>query len=118
MGADGEEGQVWSRESGFWRISPDLPEGLELAEGQQPVELVLTDAAGLVALFLGAVGNGRIDLATDLMARTASAPDIGGATRLYGNVGGELLWAWDIAAFGHELQSYASGRLGRVADEE
>jgi hypothetical protein len=118
MGADGEEGQVWSRESGFWRISPDLPEGLELAEGQEPVELVVTDAAGLVALFLGAVGNGRIDLATDLMARTASAPDIGGATRLYGNVGGELLWAWDIAAFGHELQSYASGRLSRVADEE
>jgi hypothetical protein len=117
VGPDGEDGAVWSRESGFWRISPQLPEGLELGEGQQPVELVLTDASGTVALFLGAVGNGRIEIATDLMARTASAPDVGGATRLYGNVGGELLWAWDIAAFGHELQSYASGRLARSHEE-
>lgn len=117
IGPDGEEGAVWSRESGFWRVAPDVPEGFELGEGQHPVELVLSDASGTIALFLGTVGNGRIDVATDLMARTASAPDVGGATRLYGNVGGELLWAWDIAAFGHELQSYASGRLSRVVEE-
>lgn len=114
IGPDGEEGQIWSRETGYWRVPPSAPEGLELAEGQHPVELFLTDAAGTVALYLGAVGNGRIDLGTDLMARSASAPEVGGATRLYGNVGGELLWAWDIAAFGNPLQSYASGRLERV----
>jgi len=60
------------------------------------------------------VGNGRIDLGTDLMARTASAPEVASATRLYGLVNGELMWALDLAAFGHELQSYASGRLSRV----
>lgn len=118
MGPDGEDGQIWSTESGFWRVSPDVPEGVELTEGQRPIELVVADAAGSVALYVGAVGNGRIDLGTDLMARTASAPDIGGATRLYGNVGGDLLWAWDLAAFGHDLQSYASARLSRVDGAE
>ncbi len=114
MGPDGEEGQVWSAESGFWRISPTVPDGITLRDYQHPLEVVLSDAAGMVAVYLGAVGNGRIDLASDVMARTSSAPDVGGATRLYGNVAGELMWAWDLAAFGHELQSYASGRLSRV----
>lgn len=118
MGPDGEDGQIWSTESGFWRVSPQTPEGVELAEGQSPVELVVADASGSVALYVGAVGNGRIELGTDLMARTASAPDIAGATRLYGNVGGDLLWAWDLAAFGNELQSYASARLIRIAHAE
>lgn len=118
VGADGEDGDVWSSETGYWRISPQVPEDMELAEGQHPVELVLADGAGSIALFIGAVGNGRIDLASDLMARTASAPDVGGATRLYGSVGGDLLWAWDIAAFGNPLQSYASGRLTRMPTEE
>lgn len=114
MGADGEEGQVWSLETGFWRVAPSVPEGYELKDFQHPLEVVLTDASGYVSVYVGAVGNGRIDLGTDLMARTASAPEVGGATRLYGLVNGELFWAWDLAAFGHELQSYASARLERV----
>ena len=110
----GEPGQVWSVESGFWRIAPETPPGLTLQDFQHPVEVVLADSAGMVSVYIGAVGNGRLDIATDLMARTASAAEVGGATRLYGNVKGELMWAWDLAAFGHSLQSYASGRLVRV----
>lgn len=116
MGPDGEDGQVWSVETGFWRISPSVPDDIELEDFQHPLEVVLTDASGYVSVYVGAVGNGRVDLGTDLMARTASAPAVAGATRLYGNVNGELMWAWDLAAFGNELQSYASGRLSRVAD--
>ncbi|MGC4175535.1 FABP family protein [Demequina sp.] len=114
MGPDGETGQVWAVESGFWRVAPSVPEGYELKDFQHPLEVVLTDAAGFVAVYVGAVGNGRIDLGTDLMARTASAPEVAGATRLYGLVNGELMWAQDLAAFGNELQSYASGRLSRI----
>ena len=40
--------------------------------------------------------------------------ELSAATRLYGLVEGDLLWTWDIAAFGHPLQSYASARLRRV----
>jgi len=116
MGPDGEPGQVWSAENGFWRVSPAVPDGIELQDFQHPIEVVLTDASGYVSVYVGAVGNGRVDLGTDLMARTASAPEVAGATRLYGHVNGELMWAWDLAAFGHELQSYLSGRLSRIDD--
>ncbi|MFV0286310.1 MAG: heme-binding beta-barrel domain-containing protein [Demequina sp.] len=33
---------------------------------------------------------------------------------MYGLVEGELMWAWDLAAFGNDLQSYLSARLTRA----
>lgn len=116
IGLDGEDTAVWSSEQGYWRVPPVAPEGFDLAEGQHPVEVLVADASGSVALYLGVVGAGKIQVATDLMARTASAPDIGGASRLYGSVAGELMFAFDIAAFGNDLQSYASGRMSRLEE--
>lgn len=117
-GADGGEGpdggghgQVWSTESGYWRIPPDRP--ADTPDGKEPVELLLIDPAGHLTLYAGIVGNGRIDLASDLIARTPDAAEVNAATRLYGLVDGALMWAWDIAAFGEPLQSYASARLVR-----
>jgi len=110
---DGDEGQVWATESGFWRLPPDRPEGLPA--DQRIVELLLTDPAGHLSLYAGTLGNGRIDLASDLLARTPDAAELSAATRMFGLVQGDLLWAWDIAAFGQPLQSYASARLRRVA---
>ncbi|MFW7414799.1 FABP family protein [Demequina sp. SO4-18] len=115
-GADAQPGQVWAVESGFWRVSPQAPEGVELQDFQHPIEVVLSDASGLLTCYLGAVGNGRIDLASRFAAATESGPEVRGATRMYGNVGGELMWAWDLAAFGQDLQSYMSARLSRVDD--
>lgn len=112
--AEGQEPQVWASETGYWRVPPVAPEGVVLREGQFPVEVLLTDGAGILSLYLGAVGNGRIDLATDMVARVPSAAEFTGSTRMYGLVAGELLWAWDAAAFGHDLQSYASAKLTRV----
>ena len=103
--------QVWSTERGFWRVPPDRP--ADLPADQHPVELLLTDPAGHLTLYAGSVGNGRIDLASDLIARTPDAAELTAATRLYGLVDGDLLWTWDIAAFGEPLQSYASARMTR-----
>ncbi len=115
VGADDDAGPAWGSETGFWRVPPEVPDGITLRDDQHPVEMLLADASGVLSLYLGAIGNGRIDLATDLMARTASGAEMSGATRMYGLVEGDLLWAWDLAAFGEELQSYASARLTRVA---
>lgn len=114
LGPDGEAGPVWGAETGFWRVSPEAPDGITLRDGHFPIEVLISDAAGVVSVYLGAVGEGRIDIATDLMARTAGGAEMAGATRMYGLVQGDLLWAWDLAAFGHELQSYLSARLSRV----
>ncbi|MFC8731846.1 FABP family protein [Luteimicrobium sp. NPDC057192] len=102
---------VWETETGYWRVSPDRPEGL--TEAQQPLEVMLADPAGWLTLYVGAVGNGRIDLVHDLIARTSSSAEITAAKRLYGLVEGDLMWVWEIAAFGHPLQNYASARLVR-----
>lgn len=107
------EDDVWATEQGFWRVPPDRP--ADLPAGRHPVELLLVDPAGHLVLFAGAVGNGRIDLASDLVARTPDAVEVTAARRLFGLVEGELMWTWDLAAFGERLQPYASARMSRVS---
>ncbi len=111
-------GPVWSTETGYWRVSPERD--LALPADRHPLEVLLTDPAGHLSLYVGSTGNGRVDLVSDLIARTSSAAEITAATRMYGYVQGELMWAWDLAAFGQGLQSYASARLSRVeaADDD
>ncbi len=109
---DGEpEGRVWAVESGYWRVPPDRP--AELPADRFPVELLLVDPAGHLTLYAGVTGNGRIDLASDVVVRSPDAAEVTAATRLYGLVQGELMWTWDLAAFGEPLQSYASARMSR-----
>ncbi|WP_277211207.1 FABP family protein [Isoptericola croceus] len=103
---------VWSTETGYWRISSDRPEGVP--EGKHALEVLVTDASGRLSLFLGLVGDGRVDLATDFVARTSTAAEVTAAKRLYGNVEGRLLWLEELAAFGHPMGSYASGELDRA----
>ena len=66
-------------------------------------------------LYAGRVTGPRIDLATDVVARTTTAKEYTASTRMYGLVDGELMWAWDMAALGRELTSHASARLKRVS---
>lgn len=103
---------VWATEQGFWRVPPDRPEGLPA--DRHPVELLLADPSGHLSLYAGAAGNGKIELVSDLIARTPDAAEVSAGRRLLGLVEGDLLWAWDLAAFGEPLQSYASARMQRV----
>ena len=103
---------VWSTETGYWRVPPERPD--DLPEGKTPLEVLLADPAGRVTLYVGAIGDARVDLVSDLMARTASSADVSASSRLYGLVEGELMWVWELAAFGHPLQSYASAKLTRL----
>ncbi|SDD38950.1 protein of unknown function [Sanguibacter gelidistatuariae] len=103
---------IWSTETGYWRIPPERPD--DLPEGKTPLEVLLADPAGRVTLYVGAIGDARVDLVSDLMARTASSVEVTASSRLYGLVEGDLMWVWELAAFGHPLQSYASARLTRL----
>ena len=66
-------------------------------------------------LYAGTVKGPRIDLTTDVVARTKTAKEYTASTRMYGLVGGELMWAWDMAAMGHELASHSSARLKKLS---
>ncbi|GIG30325.1 FABP family protein [Cellulomonas marina] len=113
--SDEPEAPVWTTETGYWRVPPERPDGL--GADQHPVEVLLADASGHVGLYVGAVGNGRVELVSDVIARSATGAEITASKRLYGLVQGELMWANDLAAFGQPMQSYASARLARVGDE-
>lgn len=114
ISAIAQDGPLWSTETGYWRIAPESRTGV--SADKHAVEVLLADPAGHLSLYVGETGNGRIDLVSDLIARTATAAEVTAATRMYGFVHGDLMWAWDLAAFGQALQSYAAARLSRVDD--
>ncbi len=107
-----ENATVWTTETGYWRASTDTLDGLT-AE-QHTIEVLLADASGRLTAFLGWVGNGRVELASQRTIRTSTAPDVSGSRRMFGLVGGRLFWSEDLVAFGQPLQSYSSGQLTRL----
>ncbi len=89
-------------------------ETLRRPDGGFEIEVSIVHPGGVNEFYLGRALGPRIDLSTDAVMRTASAKEYAAATRLYGLVDNHLLWAWDIAAFGQDLRTHASGRLARV----
>ena len=55
--------------------------------------------------------GGKLELTTDAVARTETAKEYVGGKRLYGNVEGDLLYAFDMAAMGQALQPHTWARL-------
>jgi hypothetical protein len=108
LDADGEKVRPLAAESGFWR--PGGP----AASGGIEVEVLLAHPTGFVEIYLGTADGPRVDLATDVVARTSTAKEYTAAKRLYGLVEGDLLWAMDMAAMGQPLQAHSSARLKRV----
>ncbi|MDQ1574464.1 MAG: hypothetical protein QOH44_2023, partial [Actinomycetota bacterium] len=94
--------------------TPDAVETLRNEVGGFDIEVSLIHPGGVHELYLGRVKGPRIDLATDAVMRSATAKEYAAATRMYGLVDSELLWAWDIAALGQDLRTHSSGRLTRV----
>lgn len=108
MDEQGHRGDLFDVESGYWRATG------EAIEGGTALEVLLSHPTGVVEIFVGRVYGARVDLETDVVARTATADEYTAATRMYGLVEGDLLWAVDVAAHGFPLQSQASARLKRV----
>ena len=109
----GQTGQIWHQESGYWRVTP----GQNQQDPPFELEVFVSDPVGVLTLYLGQVNGPRIDLGSDAMVRSATAAEMNAATRIYGLVEGDLLWAWDLAAFGHPLSSYLSARLTKTEPE-
>lgn len=107
LDADGNKVRPLSTETGFWRIQPD-----------RQLEVCLAHPTGIVEIYVGEVVFHKIELRTDVVARTATAKEYTAGHRLYGLVGGNLMYAYDMAAVGQPLQSHASAELKKVGDFE
>ncbi|WP_454931599.1 FABP family protein [Actinomyces oricola] len=117
--------QVWSTETAYWRpISQEQPEAQDGqdAASRTPLtrlELVSADPAGHVGVWEGWIQGPRAQVGTQAVGRSRSAAVLTEMTRMFGLVGGDLMWTQDMAAFDvEESTTYASGRLGRVEGAE
>jgi hypothetical protein len=100
---DGNRVRPLATETGYWRPQPD-----------NQVELVLAHPTGITEIYIGEVTGTKIELRTDVVARTSSAKEVTAGHRLYGLVDGDLAWAYDMAAVGQPLQPHLSAQLKRV----
>jgi hypothetical protein len=105
----GERGRPLATESGYWRPAGPAPDGTG-----SDLEVLLVHPTGIAEIYLGSVVGPRVELQTDLVARTTTAQEYNAAKRMYGLVEGDLLWVLEMAALGHPLTPHASARLKRV----
>ena len=103
LDADGKPGRPLATETGFWRPQAD-----------DRLEVMLAHPTGIVEIYLGEVTGTKIEMATDLVASTESAKEVRAGHRLYGLVGADLAYAFDMAAVGQPLQPHISAQLKRV----
>jgi hypothetical protein len=100
---EGNLGVPLATESGYWRLQPE-----------NKVEVLLAHPTGITEIYVGEVTGTRIEIGTDVVARTATAKEVAAGRRLYGLIGEDLGYAFDMAAVGQELQPHISAQLKRV----
>lgn len=103
----GDKVRPLASETGYWRVGA-------AESAPTDVEVLLTHPTGFVEIFVGSVGSARVELATDLVARTATAKEYTAAKRMYGLVEGDLMWVMEMSAVGYEMAPHASARLKRL----
>jgi hypothetical protein len=102
--AEGAIGRPLAVEVGFWRPQPD-----------NQLEVLLTHPTGITEIYVGSIDGTKIEMITDAVVRTASAKEVTAGRRLYGLIGGDLGYAYDMAAVGQPLQAHVSAQLKRVS---
>lgn len=98
----GEVARQAAQETGFLRCRPG-----------GDVELVLAHNTGVVEIWYGKAADGKLELRTAGVSFTETAQEVVSGHRLYGNVEGDLLYAYDMEAAGQELQPHLWARLER-----
>lgn len=115
---DGNQVRPLASETGFWRPLPD-----------NGVEVLLTHSIGYVETYDGkievtqigdvdgkaVITGARVQLQTDIVARSQNAKEYEGGIRLYGLIEGDLGWAFDMAAVGEEMTNHLSARLAKIS---
>jgi hypothetical protein len=104
---DPESGATIDSEVGYWRTAGTFESGLR-------VEVTLAQPNGIVEIYVGDVDGGKIELTDNVTVRTATAREVERSERLYGIVEGDLAYAIDIAAEGHDLRPHRSARLHKA----
>lgn len=101
---DGRPIESLGMETGFWRPKPD-----------GSIEVVIAHPEGIAEVYIGQIDGAKIELRTDLVARTVTADyPVTGGHRLYGHVESDLMFAYDRGTTEYEMQPYLWARLKRA----
>jgi hypothetical protein len=100
-------------EHGWWRPQPAD------ADGRVGVELVIVQPTGVVEVLVGELVEGpsgsHVELASDVVARTPTAPAVSADKRMYAVRGGKLMYAIDLATGEAGLVPHLAAALDPVA---
>ena len=101
--ADGLPVKPLMMETGFWRANSDAT-----------VDAVMCSPDGYAEVWYGSLQPGRVDLTTDVVARTPNARvEYTAGRRLYGNVDGKLMYSFDRATGDQPLRPFVWATLER-----
>jgi hypothetical protein len=110
LNADGSAGKPLHSEKGFWKPG----------EGTS-VEVSISHVTGISEIWTGLnevltieeakITSARARIATQWVGRVPSAKPVDAGDRLYGLMNGELMWTYDMAAVGQEMQNHLWARL-------
>ncbi|MBW8485337.1 FABP family protein [Actinomadura parmotrematis] len=105
---DGTVGRPLATETGYWRPQPG-----------NEIEVTLAHPTGIVEIYVGNLAFHRIQLRTDVVARTATAKEVTAGARMYGLLPEkdgvrDLGWVYEMAAMGQPLQVHLSAQLKKA----
>jgi hypothetical protein len=113
--ADGSAGKPLHSEKGFWKPG----------EGTS-VEVSISHVTGISEIWTGLnevltieeakITSARARIATQWVGRVPSAKPVDAGDRLYGLMNGELMWTYDMAAVGQEMQNHLWARLKPLSE--
>lgn len=136
--ADGSRLRPLAVETGFWALERKL-ESADPGPGMTPgdpfpvlrsaddvekfrtedgfkIQASINQPGGLSELYYGMINGPRIQLATEALLRSVNAKPYASSTRMYGLVGGDLFWRWDVSEGNQKLKAHASAALKRVSN--
>jgi hypothetical protein len=115
LNADGTAGNPLHSEKGFWKPG----------EGTS-VEVSISHVTGISEIWTGLnevltieeakITSARARIATQWVGRVPSAKPVDAGDRLYGLMNGELMWTYDMAAVGQEMQNHLWARLKPLSE--
>jgi len=117
LNADGTAGKPMHSEKGFWKPG----------EGTS-VEVSISHVTGISEIWTGLnevltieeakITSARARIATQWVGRVPSAKPVDAGDRLYGLMNGELMWTYDMAAVGQEMQNHLWARLKPLSETQ
>mgnify|MGYP000128424416 FL=1 len=117
LNADGTAGKPLHSEKGFWKPG----------EGTS-VEVSISHVTGISEIWTGInevltieeakITSARARIATQWVGRVPSAKPVDAGDRLYGLMNGELMWTYDMAAVGQEMQNHLWARLQPLSEAQ